>query len=70
MTEASAIVIAAAITGLSGIFTAAFMSFKKMRQENRADHGAVMAKLDSVKESVDSVSDRLDNHIEWHLDSK
>lgn len=70
MTEPTAIIIAASITGLSGIFAAAFMSFKKMREENRSDHGAVMAKLDSVKDSVDSVSDRLDNHIEWHLDKK
>ncbi len=67
MNEATAIVVAAVITAFGGIFASAIAAFKKMRNENRADHGAVMQKLNDVSESIDSVSDRLDSHIEWHI---
>lgn len=67
MNDAWAIVIASLITAISGIFIAAVSTFKKMRKENREDHGQVMSKLDNVVEGLDSVSERLDGHIDWHL---
>jgi hypothetical protein len=67
MTDAWAIVIAALVTGFTGIGASVLSSFKKMRQENRDDHGLVMQKLDSVKDGIESVSERLDSHIDWHL---
>ena len=67
MNEATAIVVAAGITAFGGVSASAIAAFRKMRNENRADHGAVMQKLNDVGESIDSVSDRLDSHIEWHI---
>lgn len=67
MNEALAIVVAAGITAFGGVCASAISSFKKMREENKADHGLVMQKLDSVGDAIESVSDRLDNHIEWHI---
>ena len=67
MSDAWAIVIAALITALGGIGATMLTSFKKMRKENRDDHGMVMKKLDSVQDGIDSVSERLDSHIDWHL---
>lgn len=67
MNDAWAIVIAAFVTAVGGIGATLLSSFKKMHQENRADHGLVMEKLDSVKDGLESVSERLDSHIDWHL---
>jgi hypothetical protein len=49
---------------LSGI---AIKEFKSMKKTNSADHGQVMQRLDKVQDSVDGVSDRLNDHIDWHL---
>ena len=38
-----------------------------MKKTNSADHGEVMRRLGKVQDGVDSVSDRLDGHIDWHL---
>ena len=60
-----------AIIGLVGsIGGVAIKEFRAMRKENKADHGAVMIKLNKVQKTVDKVSDRLDDHIDWHLDKK
>jgi hypothetical protein len=67
MNEAMAIVIAAGITAVGGIGAAAISSFKKLRDENRHDHGIVIGKLESMSDAIDGVSDRLDSHIEWHI---
>lgn len=67
MSDAWAMVIAALITTVGGISAASFQSFKKMRKDNKDDHGMVMYKLDQVANGLDSVSERLDNHIDWHL---
>ena len=67
MSDAWAIVIAALITAFGGVAATMLTSFKKMRKENRDDHGMVMKKLDSVQDGIDSVSERLDGHIDWHL---
>lgn len=67
MTEAWALIIAASITGVFGLIGVAINEFRKMKTQNSADHGAVMAKLENVEEGVKHVSERLDDHIDWHL---
>jgi ribosomal protein L10 len=77
MTDAWALIIATLITAVAGAVGAGIKQMRDLRRENRNDHGIVMLKLNlmthSVKEvgkKVDQVSDRLNDHIEWHLDDK
>jgi hypothetical protein len=77
MTDAWAIIIATLITTLAGALGAGIKQLKELRKENRVDHGMVMLHLKSVRRSVDTVgekvtnvSERLDKHIDWHLDDK
>jgi hypothetical protein len=49
---------------------------QRWRKENSSQHAEsrmlleeVIKNLDTVDGSVDKVSDKLDNHITWHLDS-
>ena len=77
MTDAWALIIATLITTVAGIVGAGIKQLKELRRENRNDHGMVMLHLKTVRRSVEnvgekvqSVSDRLDGHIDWHLDSK
>lgn len=70
MDPAIASIVVAVIGAVTSLLGLAIKEFRSMRKENRADHGAVMIKLNKVQKSVDRVSDRLDDHIDWHLDSK
>ena len=77
MTDAWALIIATLITTVAGVVGAGIKQLKELRRENRNDHGMVMLHLKTVRRSVEnvgdkvqSVSDRLDNHIDWHLDAK
>jgi predicted proteasome-type protease len=77
MTDAWALIIATLITAIAGAIGASIKQVRDLRRENRNDHGVVMLKLnimnDSVKavgKKVDQVNDRLNDHIEWHLDDK
>lgn len=67
MTDAWALIIAAAITGVFGLIGLSIKEFRSMKIKNSEDHGAVMAKLEKVQDSVEHVSERLDDHIDWHL---
>lgn len=81
MDPALATVVVALITTIGGLVGVAIKEFRRMRQENRNDHGTVMSKLEQVQEdhktvlrklnkvqdSVDHVSERVDDHIDWHL---
>lgn len=67
---AIASIVVAVIGAVSGLLGIAIKEFRAMRTDNKADHGAVMIKLNKVQKSVDRVSDRLDDHIDWHSDSK
>ena len=67
MDPALASIIVAIIGAVSSLIGLAIKEFRSMRRENRADHGAVMLKLNKVQKSVEKVSDRLDDHIDWHL---
>ena len=68
MSEAWAVVIAAAITAAFGFLATLMTTLSKLRKENRDDHNTVRGKLENVQGMVESISDRLDGHIEWHLD--
>lgn len=75
MTDAWALIIATLITTLAGAIGAGIKQLKDLRTENRNDHGMVMLHLKTVRRTVEnvgdkvqSVSDRLDKHIDWHLD--
>jgi hypothetical protein len=77
MTDAWALIIATLITTVAGVVGAGIKQLKELRRENRNDHGMVMLHLKTVRRSVEnvgdkvqSVSDRLENHIDWHLDAK
>jgi hypothetical protein len=77
MTDAWALIIATLITTVAGIVGAGIKQLKELRKENRNDHGMVMLHLKTVRRSVEnvgdkvqSVSERLENHIDWHLDAK
>lgn len=63
--------LASIIVALIGVFGSlagiAIKEFKSMKQQNSNDHGAVVARLEKVQDSVDKVGERLDDHIEWHL---
>lgn len=67
MDPAVASIIVAIIGALSTLFGIAIKEFRGMKKENKADHGAVMLKLNKVQKTVDKVSERLDDHIDWHL---
>lgn len=67
MDPALASIIVALIGAVSGLLGIAIKEFKRMKQKNDADHGAVMLKLNKVQKSVDKVGERLDDHIDWHL---
>jgi hypothetical protein len=81
MDPALATVIVAVITTVGGLVGVSIKEVKRLRVENREDHNIVVKKLEKVQEdhqivlrklnkvqdSVDHVSDRVDDHIEWHL---
>lgn len=67
MDPAVASIVVALIGAVSGLLGIAIKEFKTMKQQNDADHGAVMIKLNKVQKSVDKVGERLDDHIDWHL---
>ena len=63
--------IASIVVAIIGVFgTLAGISikeFKAMKKTNSLDHGQVMQRLDKVQDTVDGVSYRLNDHIDWHL---
>jgi hypothetical protein len=62
-----ATIIAAAVTSVGGLLGAAIKAFKDMHRQNREDHGNVMKEILEVKDGVNQVSERLNDHIGWHL---
>jgi hypothetical protein len=67
MDPALASIIVAVIGVFGTLAGIAIKEFKSMKKTNSADHGQVMQRLDKVQDSVDGVSDRLNDHIDWHL---
>jgi len=41
---------------------------EKTRRENNKDHARNSTLLQQIDTKVDKIDDRLDGHIEWHLD--
>ena len=66
MDPALATIIVAVIT----TFGFSIKEFKSMKKTNSLDHGQVMQRLDKVQETVDKVGDRLNDHIDWHVDKQ
>jgi hypothetical protein len=67
MDPALATIVVALITTVGGLFGVAIKEFKSLKKSNTEDHGQVMTRLEKVQDSVDHVSVRLDDHIDWHL---
>jgi uncharacterized membrane-anchored protein YhcB (DUF1043 family) len=74
MTEAWALIAAAMVTGVFGLFGVFIRNF---RHENQRDHAVVANKLsglsrdlDAIKTAVDSNGEKLDGHLEWHKTPK
>lgn len=40
---------------------------QKLREENTSQHAEARDLLHKLSNKVDKVGDKLDNHIEWHL---
>jgi len=57
----------ALIAAVGGILAALV---QKSRVENKTDHGIVASLLQDLHEDVAKVEDKLDNHIDWHLNKK
>lgn len=43
---------------------------EKTRRENNRDHAKNSQMLMSIDKKVDKIDERLDHHIEWHLDKE
>jgi hypothetical protein len=54
-----------ALAAPSGVLVALI---ERTRRENNRDHAKNSALLQSIDRKVDHVSERMDDHIEWHLD--
>jgi hypothetical protein len=60
-------IIVALITTLGAVLVAMFNS---LRKENRQDHNVVRDKLEKLDEDIKHIDNKLDDHIQWHLDDK
>lgn len=54
-----------ALAAPSGVLVALI---ERTRRENNRDHARNSQLLHSIDRKVDHVSERVDDHIEWHLD--
>jgi hypothetical protein len=52
---------------IAGIFSVLVTLIQKTRKENKEDHNMVYDSLQNLHDDVRSVNEKLDNHIEWHL---
>lgn len=60
-------IIVAIISGGFGLLAALVNGFRK---ENRQDHAKVTKAIEAVHKEVHRVGDKVDRHIEWHIDKK
>ena len=70
MTDAWAIIIAAAIPVVGTGVGFLIREFKNFRVENRQDPANVMSELRKVRSGIDAVAGRLNTHIDWHMDKE
>lgn len=59
-----------AILAPGGIVTVLLVAIERTRRENNRDHQRNATLLEQIDRKVDHVSDRMDDHIEWHLGDK
>jgi hypothetical protein len=52
---------------IAGIFSVLVALIQKARKENKEDHNMVYDSLQNLHDDVRSVNEKLDNHIDWHL---
>jgi hypothetical protein len=67
LNAALASIYVALIGVIGGIITTIIQRFRK---ENKNDHMMVRDILISLKEDINSVDGKLDEHIQWHLEEK
>lgn len=66
MTEAWALIIAAAIPVLGTGVGFLIREIRSFRSENRQDHANVMNEMRKIKSGIDRLSDRFNDHMDWH----
>lgn len=59
------IVAAAFVAAVASVIVALL---QRTRKENSADHMLVMDLLRGIGRKVDKVDDKIDRHVEWHMD--
>lgn len=60
-------ILVAVIAAVGGVLAALV---QKGRKENKEDHNVVADLLKTVHQDVKTVENKIDNHINWHLDEK
>jgi len=65
MDQGLAILLAAVVAAVSSVVIAVV---QRMRKENRDDHGRVVDALGWVHSAVIRVEDKVDSHIQWHVE--
>jgi len=65
MDQGLALVVAAVVAAVSSVAVALI---QKLRKENRDDHARVVDALGWVNSAVMRIEDKVDSHIQWHLE--
>ena len=60
-------IVVAVITAVGGVIAA---SMHMMRRENRDDHAMVVDQLRSLHKTLTNVGDKVDRHLNWHLEGQ
>ena len=61
------LVILLAVLAPGGVLT---VLLERLRRENNRDHERNLDLLSTIDRKVDGVSDRVDDHVRWHLDKR
>jgi hypothetical protein len=61
------IVAAAFVAAVASVIVALL---QRTRKENSQDHMLVMDLLRGIGRKVDKVDDKIDRHVEWHMDKE
>jgi hypothetical protein len=61
------IVAAAFVAAVASVIVALL---QRTRKENSQDHMIVMDLLRGIGRKVDKVDDKIDRHVEWHMDKE
>jgi hypothetical protein len=65
-----ATILAAIIPVFAAGFAWLIKEARTMRKENRTDHAGVLHQLKILTHITEKTSERLDGHIDWHLDKE